>query len=71
MSAIKMRAGATAELINGQIIASVDIAAPPERTFRALASQEIVDWCWSIPASSTPENGRAKSVSVDGGEPAA
>ena len=27
MSAIKMRAGATAELINGQIIASVDIAA--------------------------------------------
>jgi len=48
MSEIKMRAGAVAEWVAGRVIASVDIAAPPERTFRALASQEIVDW-WVNP----------------------
>jgi uncharacterized protein YndB with AHSA1/START domain len=38
------RARAVADLIDGRIVASVDIAAPPERVFRALASAEIVDW---------------------------
>ena len=48
MNEIKIRACATAKLIDDRIVASVDIAAPPERTFRALASQEIVDW-WVNP----------------------
>jgi len=48
MSEIKTRARAAAELVGGRVIASVDIAASPERTFRALASAEIVDW-WVNP----------------------
>jgi uncharacterized protein YndB with AHSA1/START domain len=50
MSEVKMRAGATAKLNDDRIVASVDIAAPPERTFRALASEEIVDW-WVNPGA--------------------
>jgi len=42
------RARAVADLAQGQILASVEIAAPPERVFRALASKEIVDW-WVRP----------------------
>jgi len=45
-----MRACATAKLNDDRIVASVDIAAPPERTFRALASEEIVDW-WVNPGA--------------------
>jgi uncharacterized protein YndB with AHSA1/START domain len=48
MNEIKMRTCATAKLVDDRILASVDIAAPPERIFRALASQEIVDW-WLNP----------------------
>jgi len=48
MSEINSRARAAAELIGGRIIASVEIAAPPEQTFRALASPEVVDW-WVNP----------------------
>jgi uncharacterized protein YndB with AHSA1/START domain len=32
----------------GHITATIDIAAPPERVFRALTSEEIVDW-WVRP----------------------
>ena len=32
----------------GQVTASIEIAAPPERVFRALTSEEIVDW-WVRP----------------------
>jgi len=42
------RARAVADLSEGRILASVEIAAPPERVFRALASKEIVDW-WMRP----------------------
>ena len=42
------RARAVADLTEGRILASVEIAAPPERVFRALASKEIVDW-WVRP----------------------
>jgi uncharacterized protein YndB with AHSA1/START domain len=42
------RARAVADLAEGSILASVEIAAPPERVFRALASKEIVDW-WVRP----------------------
>jgi uncharacterized protein YndB with AHSA1/START domain len=49
MSSIsKSRARAVAETIEGEIVATVDIAAPPERVFQALVSREIVDW-WVNP----------------------
>ena len=41
-------ARAVADLSEGQIFASVEIAAPLERVFQALASKEIVDW-WVNP----------------------
>src|SRR5712675_1029178 len=49
MTEIKSGAAkALANLAEGEILATVEIAAPPERVFRALASQEIVDW-WVRP----------------------
>jgi uncharacterized protein YndB with AHSA1/START domain len=42
------RARAVADLAEGLILASVAVAAPPERVFRALASKEVVDW-WVRP----------------------
>jgi uncharacterized protein YndB with AHSA1/START domain len=42
------RARAVADLAEGVILASVEIAASPDRVFRALASREIVDW-WVRP----------------------
>jgi uncharacterized protein YndB with AHSA1/START domain len=39
---------AVADLAEGNILASVELAAPPERVFRALASREILDW-WVRP----------------------
>jgi len=48
MSIDSSRARAVADLAEGLILASVEIAAPPERVFRALASKEIVDW-WARP----------------------
>lgn len=41
-------ARAAADLAEGEILASVEIPAPPERVFRALASTEIVEW-WVRP----------------------
>jgi uncharacterized protein YndB with AHSA1/START domain len=37
-------ARAVADVAEGRILASVEIAAPPERVFRALTSDEIVKW---------------------------
>jgi uncharacterized protein YndB with AHSA1/START domain len=48
MSGIKTGARAVADLIDGQVVASVDIAASPERVFQALASREVVEW-WVNP----------------------
>jgi uncharacterized protein YndB with AHSA1/START domain len=48
MSKIEMHARAIADVVEGRIVASVDIAAPPERVFTALASRAIVDW-WVNP----------------------
>ena len=49
MTSIKSGAArAVADLAEGQILASVEIAAPPERVFRALTSKDIVDW-WVRP----------------------
>src|SRR5258706_16227354 len=41
-------AKALANLAEGEILATVEIAAPPERVFQALASNEIIDW-WVRP----------------------
>lgn len=42
------QARAVADLAAGEILATVEVAALPERVFRALASREIVDW-WVRP----------------------
>jgi uncharacterized protein YndB with AHSA1/START domain len=42
------RARAVADLGEGLILATVEIAAPPERVFAALASQEVLHW-WVRP----------------------
>jgi uncharacterized protein YndB with AHSA1/START domain len=44
----KSGARAVADLATGMILASVEVAAPPERVFRAMTSQEIIDW-WVRP----------------------
>jgi uncharacterized protein YndB with AHSA1/START domain len=48
MSEIKTRARAVADLIDGCVVASVELATTPERVFLALASPEIIDW-WVNP----------------------
>jgi uncharacterized protein YndB with AHSA1/START domain len=48
MSAINTHARAVADVIDGRIVASVELATTPERVFQALASREIVDW-WVNP----------------------
>ena len=42
------RAHAVADLGEGLILASVEVAAAPARVFRALASKEITEW-WVRP----------------------
>ena len=44
MSIAKSRARAVADVAEGTILACVDIAAPPERVFRAITSKEVCDW---------------------------
>jgi uncharacterized protein YndB with AHSA1/START domain len=41
---------AVADVTGGTIIATVEIAAPPERVFKAVASEEITKW-WGSPAT--------------------
>ncbi len=48
MSVIKAGARAIADLVDGNVVASVEIAAPPARVFQALTSRDIVDW-WVRP----------------------
>jgi uncharacterized protein YndB with AHSA1/START domain len=48
MPSIEGSVRAVADLADGFVLASVEIEAPPERVFRALASGEIVDW-WVRP----------------------
>jgi uncharacterized protein YndB with AHSA1/START domain len=42
------RARAVADLAEGLVLASVDVAAAPQRVFQALASKEITEW-WVRP----------------------
>ncbi len=46
--AVDGRARALADLAEGSVLAVVEIAAPPERVFRALSSAEIASW-WGSP----------------------
>lgn len=48
MNRLKTGARAVADLVDGNVVASVEIAAAPARVFQALASREIVDW-WVRP----------------------
>jgi uncharacterized protein YndB with AHSA1/START domain len=48
MSEIKSGTRAVSDLIEGRVIASIELAASPERVFQALTSREIVDW-WVNP----------------------
>jgi uncharacterized protein YndB with AHSA1/START domain len=48
MSEIKTHARAVADVIDGLVVASVEVARTPERVFQALASKEVVEW-WVNP----------------------
>jgi uncharacterized protein YndB with AHSA1/START domain len=44
MSMVESKVRSVADFAEGKIVATVEIEAPPERVFRALASEEIVHW---------------------------
>jgi uncharacterized protein YndB with AHSA1/START domain len=48
MSEIKARARAVSDVVDGSIVASVEIAKRPERVFQALTTPEIIEW-WVNP----------------------
>ena len=48
MNEITTHARAVSDLIDGRVVASVELAVRPERVFQALASREVVDW-WVNP----------------------
>jgi len=48
MSGIKTHARAVSDLVDGSVVASVEIANAPERVFQALASREVIEW-WVNP----------------------
>lgn len=50
MSTSKLVARAVADVTGGTIIATVEIAAPPERVFAAISTDEITKW-WGSPAT--------------------
>src|SRR5260370_32782817 len=76
MSGIKAGARAVADLVDGCIGASVDLATTPERVFRALASSEVIDWWVNPGVFDTREwtgdvrvGGRWRASGIAGGEP--
>jgi uncharacterized protein YndB with AHSA1/START domain len=48
MSTVTSKARAVADLNEGLVLATVEIAAPPARVFQALASEEVCQW-WVRP----------------------
>ena len=48
MSGIKTHARAVSDLVDGSVVASVEIAKAPDRVFQALASREVIEW-WVNP----------------------
>ncbi len=69
-------ARAFADLAEGQLLASVEIAAAPERVFQALASKEITEW-WVRPgvfdtrewAGDVHVGGRWRAAGMTRGQP--
>lgn len=76
MTAVSSRARAIADVSEGLILASVEIAAPPERVFQALASSEICKW-WVHPGIMTTDEwsgdvhvgGRWRAAGIGNGRP--
>jgi uncharacterized protein YndB with AHSA1/START domain len=54
----KSSARAIADLHGGTILATVDIATPPERVFRALTTDEVIEW-WGSDATYRTTSWRA------------
>jgi uncharacterized protein YndB with AHSA1/START domain len=48
MSEIKTKARAVSDVIDGLVVASVEIAKTPERVFQALTTPEVIEW-WVNP----------------------
>lgn len=48
MSEIKTHARAVSDVVDGSVVASVEIAKAPERVFQALTTPEIIEW-WVNP----------------------
>ena len=48
MSEIKTHARAVSDVVDGSVLASVEISRAPERVFQALASREVIEW-WVNP----------------------
>src|SRR5260370_35878153 len=78
MSGIKAGARAVAGLVDGCIVASVELATTPERVFRALASSEVIDWWVNPRVFDTREwtgdvrvGGRWRAAGIARGEPEA
>src|SRR5258705_5140501 len=76
MSEIKSRARAVADLVDGCIVASVELATTPERVFLALASAEIIDWWVNPGVFDTREwigdvrvGGQWRASGIEGGHP--
>ncbi len=70
------KAHATVDVAQEHLLASVEIAAPPERVFRALTSREITDW-WVRPgvfdtrewAGELRAGGRWRASGIGRGQP--
>jgi uncharacterized protein YndB with AHSA1/START domain len=48
MSEIRTHARAVSDVVDGSVVASVDIAKAPERVFQALTTREVIEW-WVNP----------------------
>ena len=48
MSEIKTHTQAVSDVVDGRVVASVELAVVPERVFQALASRDVIDW-WVNP----------------------
>ncbi len=69
-------ARAAADLSEGLVLATVEVKAPPERVFRALASEEVTRW-WVRPgvfdtrrwSGDVRRGGRWRASGIGGGKP--
>src|SRR5262249_16018335 len=77
MSSIRNgKARVVADTAQGHLLASVELPAPPERVFRALASKEVTDWWVRAGVFDTRDwagdvcvGGRSRASAVAPGQP--